>query len=74
MQTMNRRELLRKGAAIGSGIAAGSRRPGKSEACPAKKTGSKWDHEYDFGHKMLFMEEYYQSTMNILGCLSGEFG
>ncbi len=33
---------------------------------------SKWDHEYTFGHTILFMEEYHQGTMEILGRLSGE--
>ena len=73
MPNQSRRELLRTGALLGAGIAAGSI-PQKSSAktCAGSVCESKWDDEYDYGHSILFMEEYYRGTMNILGCLSGE--
>ena len=72
MKAFNRRQLLQRGAALSSGVAAASINPVTSDASPATKPASKWDHEYDYGHTILFMEEYHQGTMNILGCLSGE--
>jgi hypothetical protein len=71
----NRRDLLKKGALAGAGIVAGSVLPSPA---PAKAevsllTGeSKWDSEYTFGHTILFMDEYHQGTMKILGSLAGE--
>jgi len=73
MHKTSRRELLRTGAILGTGIAAGGVPASASaETCSVKKCESRWDNEYDYGHKILFMEEYYQGTMEILGCLSGE--
>ena len=75
MPNPNRRELLRTGALLGAGIASGSipqMSSAKTVSCPCPGYDSRWDHEYDYGHKILFMEEYYRGTMNILGCISGE--
>lgn len=73
MLKMNRRKMLSTGAAFGSGIASGTVfHPDFTRACPGKQQQSNWDHEYTWGHTMLFMEEYHQGTMEILGCLSGE--
>jgi len=74
MQSTTRRTLLKQGALLGAGLAAGGIQPRAVEAGKAKKGGARWEHEYDFGHTMLFMDEYYQGTMNILGCLAGEIG
>jgi len=74
MLKISRREMLRKGAALSAGIAAGSfMNTGVSQAeCPMKKNQCSWENEYTFGHTVLFMEEYHQGTMEILGRLSGE--
>ena len=75
MGNTSRRELLRKGALAGAGIVTGSVLPSPAPASAetALLTGeSKWDSEYNFGHTILFMEEYHQGTMKILGSLSGE--
>lgn len=73
MRTMNRRHVLSTGAALTAGITVGSvSQPGPAESCPKKTLSAKWENEYDFGHKLLFMEEYHQGTMEILGRLSGE--
>ncbi len=75
MPITSRRQILRSGAFLGAGIAAGTvLKPGTSGAlCPINNSG-KWDNEYNFGHTILFMDEYHQGTMEILGCLSGEIG
>ena len=73
MVRTNRRTMLRAGAVLGAGIATGSvLTPGTLEARSGEKQTSKWEHEYTFGHTVLFMEEYHQGTMEILGRLSGE--
>ncbi|MFC1509384.1 hypothetical protein ACFL60_06845 [Candidatus Omnitrophota bacterium] len=75
MSKTNRRNVLRAGAAISAGIVSGAAfSPGDTEAqCRLKQDcGSTWEREYDFGHKMLFMDEYHQATLEILGRLSGE--
>ena len=81
MEKTSRRNLLKKGAALCTGIASGyALKPDISDAfCSTKPPCSnnsdnttKWDHEYTWGHTKLFMEEYHDRTMEILGCLSGE--
>gem|GEM_PF-595569 len=37
-------------------------------------SGSKWEDEYNYGHTILFMEEYHRNILEILGCLTGELG
>ncbi len=73
MRKTNRRDMLRAGALLGAGIASGNASSADA-ARPAHSPigGSKWDDEYNFGHTILFMEEYLQGTLEILGCLSGE--
>jgi uncharacterized phosphosugar-binding protein len=72
MRKTSRRALLRTGALLGAGaVTAHSFPTAPVNAAPAS-TGSRWDDEYNFGHTILFMEEYLQGTLNILGCLSGE--
>ncbi|MBN1293179.1 MAG: hypothetical protein JXB48_15180 [Candidatus Latescibacteria bacterium] len=72
MKKTNRRELLRSGAILGAGLAGANISEVSAAAPKPYDCISKWDHEYDYGHKILFMEEYYQGTMNLLGCLNGE--
>ncbi|MFC1692487.1 hypothetical protein ACFL1R_03170 [Candidatus Latescibacterota bacterium] len=73
MSQTSRREMLRTGAALGAGIAAGViTNTVPTEAHPIKKNTCKWENEYTFGHTVLFMEEYHLGTMEILGRLSGE--
>ncbi len=73
MYKTSRRELLRKGAILGMGIAGGSvLSTATAGPCSGGNYDSRWDDEYNFGHTILFMDEYYQGTMEILGCISGE--
>ena len=73
VSNQSRRELLRNGALLGAGLAAGSiPQTSSAKTCAGSVSDSKWDNEYDYGHTILFMEEYYRGTMNILGCLNGE--
>lgn len=73
MQKTNRRGVLRAGALFGAGMAAGALSPRSAEGVErAAAQSSRWDHEYDYGHKILFMEEYLQGSLEILGCLNGE--
>ena len=73
MRKTTRRKALKSCALLGAGIAApGTPSFASAGAGPIAGSGSKWDAEYDFGHKLLFMEEYYRGTMEILGRLSGE--
>ena len=74
MQSTTRRTLLKQGALFGAGLATGGIQTRAAEAGKAKKVSARWEQEYDFGHTILFMDEYYQGTMNILGCLAGEIG
>ena len=73
MKRPNRREMLRSGAVLGAGIAAGAViKPAKARASVVENKVCKWEKEYTFGHTILFMEEYHQGTTEILGRLSGE--
>jgi len=73
MDKTNRRELFRAGGAlVAAAIGQAAVKPIVAEAAPQKSRTSRWDREYTFGHTMLFMEEYHQGTMEILGSLSGE--
>ncbi len=71
MASFNRREVIQAGALLGGTVAAGSwmevaARPRSADA------ECRWQREYTFGHTVLFMEEYYQGTLDILGAQSGE--
>ena len=84
MAVKSRRDLLKSGAALGAGLVTGRvMKPGVSHAqsscasCAAENfqssgQTSKWDHEYTFGHTKLFMENYYEGVMEILGCQSAK--
>ncbi|MCH2374856.1 MAG: hypothetical protein MK538_11755 [Planctomycetes bacterium] len=75
MAETSRRNVLRAGAAALAGFAGGSNLGGRKKVeahQPATGKASKWDHEYTFGHTQLFMEEYLQGTLDILGKQSGE--
>ena len=72
MPKTTRREMLRTGALMGSGIASGAAfNSGTAKAYPGTTPDCKWEKEYTFGHTILFMEEYFQGTMEILGRLRG---
>jgi len=73
MSKTSRRQMLRSSAAIGAGIATGAIfNSGSVKADCQEENACKWEKEYNFGHTILFMDEYYQGTMEILGRLSGE--
>ena len=65
-----RRNLLRAGATTLA--AATVSRPATLPAAPLDGRTSRWDHEYTFGRTQLFMEEYHQGSLEILGRLHGE--
>lgn len=65
-----RRNLLRAGATTLA--AATVSRPATVPAAPLDGRTSRWDHEYTFGRTQLFMEEYHQGSLEILGRLHGE--
>ena len=60
-----RRDLLRAGATTLA--AATASRSGTLPAAPLDGRSSRWDHEYTFGRTQLFMEEYHQGSLEILG-------
>jgi len=73
MAETSRRNVLRTAAAAVAGFAGGAAvgpRPVRAHA--PHNPDSKWDHEYTFGHTQLFMEEYLEGTLEILGSQSGE--
>ncbi len=73
MSKTSRRDVLRAGAAAIAGAAAGGgANVPKAEAHAPLTPSSPWDSEYNFGHTQLFMEEYLQGTLEILGRQSGE--
>jgi len=70
---LNRRKMFGTVVSFGTGIASRSVFNSNSLwASSYEQNQSKWDNEYTWGHTMLFMEEYHQGTMEIIGCLSGE--
>ncbi len=75
MTVINRRNMLRTGAALGAGIASGAFiKPGEAQTLPQGKMPypRQWALEYTFGHTIPFMHEYHQGTMELLGRLNGE--
>ena len=73
MSTTSRRNVLHAGATFVAGMTGQSvLSPTASAATRAAASGDKWEHEYTFGHTVLFMEEYHQGTMEILSRQSGE--
>ncbi|MHB9028137.1 MAG: phosphoheptose isomerase family protein [Candidatus Latescibacterota bacterium] len=73
MHHTSRRDLLRNGALLGAGALTGNVPPLSAAVNGhTELRGGKWDDEYDFGHRILFMEEYLRGTLEILGSLSGE--
>ena len=73
MYSTNRRDALRKGAVLGVGIATSGAAPKVTAGtCSGAGSDSRWDGEYNFGHTILFMEEYHNGILGILGCISGE--
>lgn len=70
---MTRRDVLKKSMIAGSVALGAPATTVAANGCPAGRgLENKWENEYDFGHKILFMEEYFQGTINMLGALSGE--
>ncbi|MBT4483789.1 MAG: hypothetical protein HOC71_08945 [Candidatus Latescibacteria bacterium] len=84
MKVRSRRDLLKSGAVLGAGLASGqvlksdvSQAAACCASCSSDNSQSsghttKWDHEYTFGHTKLFMEEYLEGALEILGCQSAE--
>ncbi|MEC9009100.1 MAG: hypothetical protein VX877_07550 [Planctomycetota bacterium] len=62
-----RRELL-----LGSAAVVGSLASARAAAPAAPGSRSKWDHEYDFGHSQLFMDQYHKGILEILSKIRGE--
>ena len=62
-----RRELL-----LGSAAVVGSLASARAAAPAAPGSRSKWDHEYDFGHSQLFMDQYHEGILEILSKIRGE--
>ncbi len=84
MRKPNRRQMLRSSAALGAGVLSGTSlstipvsadtnavgipdksAPGIEHLLTPRRTS-------DFGHTMLFMDEYHKGTIELLGRLSGE--
>ena len=73
MQETSRRHLLCAGAAAAAGLVGGrSSKLPEARAHASLTPASRWDHEYTFGHKQLFMEEYLDGTLEILRRQRGE--
>ncbi len=73
MSVSTRREILHAGATLVAGAAVGSlTAPSPTHADVRTKTSFDNDPECNFGHTLLFMDEYYQGTLEILGRLHGE--
>jgi len=62
-----RRDLL-----LGSAAVVGSLATARATAPAAPGSRSKWDHEYDFGHSELFMDQYHEGILEILSKIRGE--
>ena len=69
-QHPSRRDLLLGGAAVVGGLA--SLETASSAPAPSSPANSKWDREYTFGHSQLFMDQYHQGILGILGKIAGE--
>ena len=67
-----RRGALGAGAAAVSGLAVGAIAKPREAIAHSTETTSRWEHEYTFGHTVLFMEEYHAGTLEILGSQAGE--
>lgn len=75
MNQTNRRELLRVGGLLAAAASGETALKALGAGPPTNSNeAGRWDHEYTFGHTMLFMEEYHRGTMEILGSLSAELG
>ena len=73
MPEPTRREMLRAGATMMAAAAgAAVSTPRAATAARPSTPPSRWDNEYNFGHTILFMDEYHQATMEILGSQGGE--
>ncbi len=69
-QHPSRRDLLLGGAAVVGGLA--SIETASSAPAHSSPANSKWDKEYTFGHSQLFMDQYHQGILGILGKIAGE--
>ena len=73
MSKTSRRDVLHAGATFVAGMAGQSvLDPTEAVATPSGQQASEWEHEYTFGHTIMFMDEYHQGTMEILGRQSGD--
>jgi len=69
MTEATRRHVLRIGASAIAGVAGGSLATPTSQA---RADSVRPDEECNFGHTLLFMDEYFQGTLEILRRLYGE--
>jgi hypothetical protein len=73
MAETTRRNVLRAGVTTIAGVAGGSLTTPSAKLAQAGETASpNRNAECNFGHTMLFMDEYYRGTREILGRLHGE--
>lgn len=73
MAQTTRRDVLHAGVALLSGAASGSiSAPRTARAGGGMAHVEHFDTECNFGHTILFMDEYYRGTLEILGRLHGE--
>jgi hypothetical protein len=73
MTAPTRRELLRSGVTAVAAVAGASlRTPCTAHAAEDAASLPHQDAECNFGHTILFMDEYYRGTLEILGRLYGE--
>ena len=75
MDKTTRRDVLRAGTSMFAGVASGL--VTTPQATYAEKHVEKPMHpdaECNFGHTILFMDEYLRGTLEILGRLHGEGG
>jgi len=74
MSAFSRRTMLGRSALAGLAAITPYSASANAAAVAAADDDSRWKHEYDYGHRMLFMDEYLTGTKSILGCIAGETG
>ncbi len=73
MKPVSRRGALRAGGVIGAGLASGGLTATRRAEAMSKQGGIGLDGEYTFGHTSLFMDQYYDGTIEILSGIRGDF-
>ena len=76
MAETSRRDILRAGATMFAGVASGSLATPQTTQADVHDvnavTSAQGNAECNFGHTILFMDEYFRDTLEILGRLHGE--